>query len=137
MVTAIVGGAIPMLFVAYTTAPFVTYIHLRLPAFARRSRDGLIRYSKSLPADARIEFTTMKFSGRQGFTAMRVSDLKPMRARFGIANLVRLPPPATSAPSRPWWMGKRATQFYVGSERGRSREKAVWDNILDYIKQTS
>lgn len=136
-VIAVFGGAVPMLFVAYTTAPLVFYIHLRLPLFARRSRDALMRYSKNLPANARIELTTMKFSSRRRVTSVRVSELKPMRAWLSVANLVRKPPSSTFVPSRAWWMGKPPRKFYVGTERGRSREKGVWANILSHIKQSS
>lgn len=136
-ITAIVGGAIPMLFVAATTTPLVFYIHLRPPLFARRSREALMRYSKNLPADARIDITTMKFSSRQRVTGMRISELKPLKSWLTIANLVREPPSSTVASSRPWWMSKPPRQFYVGNERGRSREKGHWDSILKYIRQKS
>ena len=126
-----------MLFVAATTAPLVFYIHLRPPLFARRSRDALVRYAKSIPADARIDLTMMKFSSRKRITELRVSDLKPMRAWLSIANLVRDSPSATPVSSRAWWMGKPPTQFYVGNERGKSQEKGVWNNILNYIKRRS
>lgn len=136
-IIAVLGGAIPLLFVASTTAPLVFYIHLRPPLFARRSREALMRYSKNIPADARIDLTTMKVSSRQRVTGMRVSELKPMKAWLSVANLVRNPPSSTTVSSRAWWMSKPPRQFYVGTERGRSREKGVWDNILNYIKQRS
>lgn len=126
-----------MLFVASTTAPLVFYIHLRPPLFARRSREALMRYSKNLPAYARIDMTTMKFSSRQRVTGVLVSELKPMKAWLSVANLVRDPPSSTSVSSRTWWMGKPPRKFYVGTERGRSREKGVWDNVLSSIKQSS
>ena len=126
-----------MLFVASTTAPVVFYIHLRPPLFARRSREALIRYSRNLPADARLDVTTMKFSSRQRITGVRVSELKPMKAWLSIANLARVPSLPSPAPSPPWWVSKLPARFYVGNERGISREKGVWHNVLDYIKQRS
>lgn len=136
-IIAIVGGAVPMLFVAYTSAPFVTFVHLRPPAFARRSRDTFLRFSKNLPADASIDITTMKFSSRQRVSKMRVADLKPTKGFLSIANLIRMHSSTTAKQTRPWWMGKPPSRFYVGSERGKSREKGVWQNVLNQIKQRS
>ena len=38
-----VAGLVPVTVIAYISSPFVTYIHLRLPIFARQSHEMLLR----------------------------------------------------------------------------------------------
>ncbi|KAA8577072.1 hypothetical protein EYC84_007080 [Monilinia fructicola] len=85
----LLSGAVPMIFVAYITSPFVNYIHLRLPNFARNSRELLMRYSKNPPKDAQIDITTMNFVGKPRVTRFDVSELKAVKQRFGVGNFSR------------------------------------------------
>src|SRR6266487_1975598 len=104
-----------MVTVAYIAGPFVNYIHLRVPAFARNSREMLIRYSKSLPKDAELDITTMNFIGKPRVTRVKVSDLRPVNQRFGLSNYARDAKEANA--KRPWWMGRAVSQFGVHSGR--------------------
>lgn len=122
-----------MLFVIPTTAPFVNYIHVRLPVFARRSRAQLLRWAQSIPPNTEVDMTTMRSYGRPRVTRMPLEDLQKRTLGFGVANLVKLQRPYQSKAKRPWWMGKEPTQFYVGSARGKSREASVWQIIWDKI----
>ena len=116
-----------MVFVAYTTGPFVTYIHLRVPAFARHSREMLMRYSKSLPKDAELDITTMNFIGKPRVTRVKVAELYPVQERFGFANYARATEEINS--KRPWGMGKPVRQFGVHSGRSRIMGSEIWDYI--------
>ncbi|RHZ72911.1 hypothetical protein CDV55_103626 [Aspergillus turcosus] len=71
----VVGGALPMLFVAYTSAPFVNFVHLALPVFARRSREQTVQYAKNLPPTATLYINTMKFTTIPRQTEVRLGDL--------------------------------------------------------------
>ncbi|KAF4214126.1 hypothetical protein CNMCM6805_008308 [Aspergillus fumigatiaffinis] len=71
----VVGGALPMLFVAYTSAPFVNFVHLALPVFARRSREQTLQYAKNLPPTATLYINTMKFTTIPRQTEVRLGDL--------------------------------------------------------------
>ncbi|KXH53594.1 hypothetical protein CSIM01_08864 [Colletotrichum simmondsii] len=76
-------GIIPFLFVAYTSAPFVTYIYLRLPPYARQSRALLERYVRTLPPTAQLEIGTMGLATRPRLTAVTAASLRPVAADSG------------------------------------------------------
>ncbi len=148
-----------MLFVAYTTSPFVVYVHLRLPYYARRSPDILTRFSRTLAPTTELDITTMRFTGWSGITRVRLGELKPARKRLGVVNLTRMIPSNDHPPAgmlssansptsktlppatkNPWWR-KQLTDFYVGSPKlGKSkmiRTSAIWENILAAIHKGS
>lgn len=122
-----------MLSVAYMTSPFVTYIHLRVPAFARNSRDMLIRYSKNLPKDAELDITTMNFIGKPRVARVKASELHPVRERFGLGNYAR--DTGKINEKRPFWMGKANRLFGVHSTRSKVKEEGVWENVKASIEK--
>lgn len=124
-----------MLFVGYISGPFVTYIHLRVPAFARQSKEILLRYSKTLPKDAELDITTMNFIGKPRVARVQVGDLYPVRERFGQANFARNAEELSK--KRSWWMGKAVGQFGVHSDTTRILGGEVWDNIIKAIAKNS
>ena len=67
-----VAGLVPVTVIAYISSPFVTYIHLRLPIFARQSHEMLLRYSKTLPKTAELDITTMNFIGKPRVTRVKM-----------------------------------------------------------------
>jgi len=131
----ILSGAIPMVFVAYTTAPFVNYIHLRLPSFARHSREILMRYSRNLPKDAQLDITTMNFIGKPRVTRVKMAELFPVNERFGLATYARDTKYVNA--ERPWWMGKAVRQFGITGGAGRIREGGVWENVAASIQKSA
>jgi hypothetical protein len=126
------SGIIPMVSVAYISGPFVNYIHLRLPAFARGSREMLLRYSKKLPKDAEIDITTMNFIGKPRVTRMKVTDLYPVKERLGMANYARDTTKINA--ERPWWMGKAVRQFGVHGGRSKVMGGEIW-RIVESVLQ--
>ena len=122
-----------MLYVTYFSAPFVSYVHVRLPIFARRSREQLLRWAKRVSPSTEIDLTTMRFYGRPSVSRMPLSDLRKIKTNFSVANLVRTEKPLQPNLERPWWMPKPRMEFYVGKERGKSREASVWRMIFDRI----
>jgi hypothetical protein len=123
-----------MIFVALTTAPFVTYIHFRLPEFARQSRENLLRYSKHLSRTATIDITTLSMIGRPRVSRVSLGDLHPIKSRFSIANYARTAKDEES--KRPWWAAKPIKQFAILGGRGRLREEGVWENVARSIQKS-
>ncbi|KAM3064925.1 hypothetical protein ACMFMG_011247 [Clarireedia jacksonii] len=131
----LLSGTIPMVFVAYLTSPFVNYIHLILPTFARNSRDLMLRYSKNPPKDAVIDVTTMNLIGKPRVSRVHIAELRPTKQRLGIANYVR-DTKETNA-SRPWWMYRAVRLFGIHSGIGKVREGEAWANIARKINSSS
>ena len=124
-----------MLFVGYTTAPFVNYVHIRLPIFARRSREQLVRWSKNIPLDTEIDMTTIRVFGLARVTRMRLAELRMSKKRgLAVANLQRIAP-ADEVSKRPWWMGRKPTDFYVVEERWKSGDATIWHRVLNAIER--
>lgn len=133
----LVGGTVPMLALARITAPFVTHLHLHLPVYARRSPEILLRFARTLSPEAELDLTTLRFLGTPGLTRAKVGELRPVKRWLSIANLVRVPPPASASAPRPWWR-RDQRNFYVGPVAkggGGIREKVVWELVLDGIKK--
>jgi len=80
------AGAIPLAFVQFLSPPYVTHAFLRLPAFARHSKDQLYRYTRSLPKNAELELATIRFLGRPKLVTIKAADLQPTRKRLGCVN---------------------------------------------------
>lgn len=122
-----------MIFIAYTTVPFVSYVHIKLPGFARRSKDKLMQWVQQVPPNAEIDLTTMRFSGHPRVSRMLISDLNETKARLGVANLAKV----SNFTIKPWWMGKEPTLFYVTQKSAVKQtppwQKAIWQHILDRI----
>ena len=131
----IVGGSIPMLFVAYTTSPFVTYVHIRLPPFARQSRELLNQWSKKLTADTEIDLTTMGFYGLPRVSRVRLADLRMRKARLTSANLVRVNHPELK--KRSWWMGRKPDAFYVARQLSKGKSNSVWEEVLVHLGKSN
>ncbi|TRX88771.1 hypothetical protein FHL15_010341 [Xylaria flabelliformis] len=82
-------AVVPLAFVAHTTSPFVTFIHMRLPPFARQSEDMLRRYVRTLPPQTELNITTMSIIAKPRVSTVKLSDLAPVSRRFSIVNLAR------------------------------------------------
>lgn len=122
-----------MVFVAYITGPFVTYIHLRLPIFARQSRDMLMRYTKSLPNDAELDITTMNLVGKPRVSRLKVADLYPTKKRLGMANYARDTKLVNS--KLPWYFPPAVRQFGVHSNTSKILGGEAWHNIVRRISK--
>lgn len=124
-----------MIFIAYTTMPFVSHGHVNLPGFARRSKDQLMQWARQVPRNTEIDLTTMRFSGRHRVSRILLSDLKETKARLGVANLARV----SNVSIRPWWMGKEPSFFYVARKsmvrQSATLQDIVWQSILDRIRK--
>lgn len=128
-------GAVPMVVVARATAPFVTYIHLKIPFYARLSRDKFVKFLERIPPKTEIDLTTIKSFGLLRVQRMPVEELRKVKYTFSAANLVRIPPPSSTLPRRPWWKGSLPTKFYVGHERiKKGRGPTPWQKVWEQLK---
>ncbi|KAL8758095.1 MAG: hypothetical protein Q9199_001728 [Rusavskia elegans] len=129
----IIGGAIPMLVVAYATAPFVTYIHLRIPFYARRSKEDLMRFVEKVPRTTEIDLTTIGQFGWPHVYRMPLAELRKARYTLSAANVKRLLPPSSVNPNRSWWKRGLPTKFHVSvkpvGRRGPTPWQKVWDQL--------
>lgn len=132
---AVIGGAIPMFIVGVTTAPFVTYVHVRLPVAARRSREALLQWSKHMPVETEVDLTTMRLIGVPRVRRMKLSDLRTKTDRrfFDIANLVQVqkPSPHSQTP-RTVRKVSGGPRFFVTQE-GRGRVPFIWQSAMKKI----
>ena len=134
------ASAVPLMYVMYYASPFVAYVHIKLPIFARRSREQLLKWAQSIPSNTEVEMTTIKSYGSLRTTRMPISELRPIKARFGIENLARVPRSLERTsinPKRPWWAPKEQILFFVGNERRKSVETAVWQKALEQIRSSA
>lgn len=129
----IAGGAIPMLFVSYTAAPYVNFVHLFLPAFARKSRETAIQYAKNLPPTATLYINTMRFNTIPRQSIMRLGDLVAESDKTRPVTFRNTKP----AP-RPWYMGKATNQFFTEPSSRPGRQSTafypeLWPSIYQRI----
>ncbi|KAF1841537.1 uncharacterized protein K460DRAFT_292978 [Cucurbitaria berberidis CBS 394.84] len=84
-------GTIPTLTLAYVTAPFAHQVFLQIPEYARRSRQDLMHFARTLnlnpkgTANTKIEFVTLRiFPFRKHTTAFlhELRALPPMKMRL-------------------------------------------------------
>ncbi|PTU24074.1 hypothetical protein P175DRAFT_0469704 [Aspergillus ochraceoroseus IBT 24754] len=130
----VVGGALPMLFISYTSAPFVNFVHLAIPVFARRSREQAIQYAKNLPPTATLYINTMKFTTIPRQTEVRLGDLVADKALIRPVSFRNQNP----APL-PWWRGKALRQFYTSEKSKPGRESStfypeLWGDVYKQIQ---
>ena len=124
-----------MLFVSYTAAPYVNFIHLALPAFARKSREAAVQYAKDLPPTAVLYLTSMRFNTIPRQTAVRLGDLVPLTDPLRPVTFQNLNP----SPQR-WWQGRAPTQFYTGTHSKPGRQTSaffpeLWNGIYQQIQK--
>ncbi|KAI1647144.1 uncharacterized protein F4817DRAFT_316236 [Daldinia loculata] len=126
------SAIIPLVFVAYTTSPFVSFIHMRLPPVARQSEDMLRRFARAIPANTELDITTMSFIAKPRVSRVKLSDLRPVSRRFGIVNLAR-DTSAENAARR--WYRFRAVGDFNAQGSTATRAPWVWESILNAIQK--
>ncbi|KAH8899221.1 hypothetical protein GQ53DRAFT_758462 [Thozetella sp. PMI_491] len=131
-VAYLVVGLVPFVFVAYTTSPFVTFINVNLPPFARTNRDMLLRFAKAPPPSTRLEISTLNLIGKPRVSHTTVGDLRPTRRRFGIVNYER--DTAAEAARRRWWQLRAVGAFNIQpGMQDRLKTGWVWKEMAEGI----
>ncbi|KAL5050748.1 hypothetical protein BDW71DRAFT_105700 [Aspergillus fruticulosus] len=130
----VIGGALPMLFVSYTSAPYVNFVHLALPISVRRSREQAVQYAKRLPPTATLYINTMKFNTIPRQTEVRLADLVPDKSKIRPVSFRNQNP----APL-PWWKGKILQQFYTAEKSKPGKDSRtfypeLWEHVYKQIQ---
>ncbi|KAI9788451.1 MAG: hypothetical protein M1816_006887 [Peltula sp. TS41687] len=140
-----------MITTSYITRPYVLYMYMYIPHYARRSQEQLTRFIRTLPPETELDITTMHFSGRPRFTRLKVAELIEAKGRIGVANLARLPArrgglPEVVEPHRSrWWkwiaFKRPVKEFYVAETSRRNKGTAsqlahgVWEMVLACVRR--
>lgn len=122
------GGILPIAFVAYTSAPFVTHMHIHLPLSARASRAALERFVRAMPPTTELTVTTMSVIGKPRYSAVKAGDLRPVNRRFGIVNYVRDATAENNA--RKWYQFRAVQAFHVPPQRALAGSKEQKTSLL-------
>ncbi|KAI1262807.1 hypothetical protein F5Y18DRAFT_144638 [Xylariaceae sp. FL1019] len=124
-------AVVPLAFVAWTTSPFVTFIHMRLPPYARASEEALRRYIKTLPPQTELDITTMSIIAKPRMSTVQLGDLRVANKRIGNVNMVR----DTTAENarRKWYMYPAVGKFYTQDMSGLSKLPWIWPSIRSRI----
>ncbi|KAI1123157.1 hypothetical protein F5Y10DRAFT_57912 [Nemania abortiva] len=123
-----VCAVVPLVFVTYTTSPVVMFIHLRLPPFARRSREALNRYLQTLSPQTEVEIMTTSPITTERVSRVKLSDLQPVNKRFGMANMAR--DTTAENATRKWYKFRALGDFNVLPSRRPWHWSTIWENAL-------
>lgn len=129
-----IGSALPLIFVSYTAAPYVNFIHLELPLWARRSSMEAVQYAKQLPPTAKLFINTNGPSLVPRQTELRLGDLIPDRALLRPVSFRNKHP----VPLR-WWQGKTLQQFYTADKIAGGKPSSkyypwLWEHVYKQIQ---
>ena len=124
-----------MVLVSFMTAPFVANVFIQLPTWARKSKDTLGIFLRSLPPDTRLEFHKMGFLPMPRTRTMQLSELRPLSSKLLLANLEQVPRENTGK-KVPTWL--RAVRGYLWTRPTRSHwEKTlapeVWPAVMNHV----
>ena len=134
---AVALGAVPMLFVMYTTRPFVTWIHLSLPASVRESPEAVLTYARNLPSNAKLHIGTMGLNIQPQRSEVKLTDVGPVKSMFRPVTFGVINPGV----ARDKWWKQKSLLFYTkeGSGTGKDTRNSVpgvWENVLRHILKT-
>ncbi|EGD97234.1 hypothetical protein TESG_04646 [Trichophyton tonsurans CBS 112818] len=130
----VLGGAIPMLFVSFTAAPFVNQVYLSLPNFTQQSREHLRAYLNKIPRNATLNVETMKFNFYPKRTLVSISDLVPRTSMVRPVSFMNINPQP-----RPWWKGRDQVLFFAPEKSRPARSTPrflpeIWEQVFTLIK---
>ncbi|KAM7194508.1 hypothetical protein V8F33_007218 [Rhypophila sp. PSN 637] len=130
-------GLIPLTYVAYTTTPYVTTIHMYIPQFARVSAANLERFAKGVPPATKLEISTLSFIGKPRTSTLTVGDLKPTRKRWGMVNYERDTTAANA--ERKWWRFRAVGEFNIqgATEKKLPRSGWAWRIVNEVVGKRS
>ena len=126
-----------MLYVGLTARPFVSSVHIKLPIFARQSKESLLRWAQNVPPKTKMAMTTMRFHGVPQVSTMTVEELRQTKSWLNTANLTRSSSSVNRSVVGSWWKPKPLLRFYVGVDRKQAREISIWEQVLKRIPKDS
>jgi hypothetical protein len=120
-----------LIFVAYITSPFVAFVHMRLPPFARQSEEMLRRYIRTIPPQTELDITTMSLIAKPRVSTVRLSELMSVSRRYGIVNLAR--DTVAENATRKWYRFRAVGNFSVQQTSRTVKAPWAWEMIRDAI----
>ncbi|UNI23150.1 hypothetical protein JDV02_008985 [Purpureocillium takamizusanense] len=126
-------GILPFAFVAYTTAPFVTHVHIHLPPAARHSRATLARFVAAMPASTRLTLTTMSAIAKPRYSDVRAGDLMRPAAASGPLSS---PPSSAAGPTTHQQQQTQQPQQQKKQQQ-RARRPGTRFGIVNYVRDAA
>jgi hypothetical protein len=117
--------------------PFVTWIYLPLPDFARHSPLAAVKYAQNLPPSARLNLNFIRAMGLPGNVDVCLADLVPLKHTWFSKTFE--------------WTGRRVdkgkwyrpnpTKFWVRPTSGKGKEArdvvpGIWEHVYRRIMKT-
>jgi hypothetical protein len=127
---AALSGVVPLIFVAWTTSPFVLMVAVRLPPVARASEEHLRRYLARLPSDTVLSVATMSPIAKPRLSRVKLSELRQTSQRLGIVNYVR--DASAENALRKWYNFRAVDKFSIQTNRVTGPHW-YWDSIAKLI----
>ncbi|KAH8682215.1 hypothetical protein BX600DRAFT_447999 [Xylariales sp. PMI_506] len=126
-----VCALVPIVFVTWSTSPFVSYIHLRLTPFARQSEANLRQFMRNLSKDTELAITTTSAIAKPRVSQVLLSELKPAKERLGIVNYIR----DTTAENekRKWYQFRAQGKFNVQQQSKAPKAPWAWAEVAKAI----
>lgn len=128
-----------MVVVSLMTAPFVAEVFIRLPEWARKSKDTLHKFARQLPPDTRLEIHKMGFLPLPRTRHVQLSELRSKSSPLYLANLEHVPT-GKAGSELPGWL--RFTKNYLYTRPSpthweKTAAPEVWPLVLDHISRNS
>ncbi|TGZ79058.1 hypothetical protein EX30DRAFT_122408 [Ascodesmis nigricans] len=128
---ALTASTVPLVFLFFS-ASYVSSIYLKLPPFARKSRETFYAYLANLPHDAVLNIVTVRVTARPNYTPVFVADLAPTKQRMGCVNLIGTLRGKNLGKTKLFWVHHGGSQSRVKEQIAM---KAVWDKIRQFHGQ--
>ncbi|CAD0091492.1 unnamed protein product [Aureobasidium vineae] len=138
---AVIAASATLLPLFHTlTRPTIANVFLDVPAHARRSKEALVSFAKSLPNDTTMDIQTLGFLPWPRTKTLRVGEMRIRPEGLGrLANLEQVT--ASDATSKvPKWASWSLQRFYarpVASRWRNSRAPEVWPLVMDAISRNT
>lgn len=137
-----IGSAVPLVLLAFLSAPFVSTVRVLLPPSARKSHEALLRFAEQVPDDTRLSLQTMRWLPWPTHKEVYFSDLRRLPGWAGSANLEHVPlgheKAANAANANKIFGGSLALRMYGRywvdlNSRNKSQAPGVWEKMWDQI----
>ncbi|KAK6502830.1 hypothetical protein TWF481_007873 [Arthrobotrys musiformis] len=114
----------------YLAAPYVTHIFIKIPPYARISKQAVMQWAKTgLTPDTKLRLFTMRFLGRPKLVEVPLGQLRVCRKRLGCVNLEWL----YESKAKP-----RVSDFYVERKMGSGKggHEAFFE-VMGWVEENS
>ena len=108
---------------------------MRLPAVARQSSEALAQWSKRIPAETEVDFTTMRLIGVPRVTRVNFAELrrKPEGGFGDISNLKVVKGRGVRGRSTNSSWRRPPAKFFTGKQSLKGKEAAIWESMLKRV----